>query len=61
MPRAKKEGAYISCKIKMDIYDRLCSYSDTTMIPKTAIVERALEEYLNRQEPTAIRANSYNK
>ena len=28
--------------------DRLDRYSEETMIPKTAVVERALEEYFNK-------------
>ena len=57
MPRIKKEGSYINCKIKQDIYDKLNLYSEYSMIPKTALVERALEEYLNK----AMQHNSENK
>ena len=48
MPRMKKEGEYINCKIRKDIYDKLSEYSNYSMIPKTALVERALAEYLEK-------------
>lgn len=47
----KKEGEYINCKIRKDIYDKLSEYSNYSMIPKTALVERALEEYLDKMMP----------
>jgi hypothetical protein len=46
MAREKKNGRFLNCYVQQDIYDRLSLYSKETMIPKTAIVERALEEYL---------------
>lgn len=51
MPRTKKEGEYINCKIRKDVFDKLSEYSKNSMIPKTALVERALEEYLDRMMP----------
>lgn len=48
MARAKKNGEFVNCKVRQDIADRLNAYSEKTMIPKTAIVEKAIEEYLNR-------------
>lgn len=61
MPRPKKESVSLSCKIRKDIYDKLDLYSEHSMIPKTALVERALEEYLARQEPYMTRYNYINK
>lgn len=48
MARAKKNGEFVNCKIRQDIADKLNAYSEKTMIPKTAIVEKAIEEYLNK-------------
>lgn len=48
MARAKKNGEFVNCKVRQDIADRLNAYSEETMIPKTAIVEKAIEEYLDK-------------
>ena len=45
MARAKKDGEFINCKIRQDVIDRLNRYSDDSMISKTNIVEKAIEEY----------------
>lgn len=50
MARAKKNGEFVNCKVRQDIADKLNAYSEKTMIPKTAIVEKAIEEYLNKIE-----------
>ena len=50
MARAKKDGEFINCKIRKDIARRLNTYSEYSMIPKTAIIERAIEEYLDKNE-----------
>ena len=52
MAREKKNGRFLNCYVQQEIYDRLSLYSKETMIPKTAIVERALEEYLRKQSRT---------
>lgn len=48
MARQRKEGMFINCKVKQEIFDRLDEYSKESMVPKTAIVEKAVEEYLDR-------------
>lgn len=48
MARAKKEGSFINCKIKSNIFNELNRYSEESLIPKTAIVEKALEEYFKK-------------
>lgn len=50
MARAKKNGEFVNCKVRQGIADKLNAYSEKTMIPKTAIVEKAIEEYLNKIE-----------
>ena len=50
MARIKKEGEFINCKVRQDVVDRLNAYSEKSMIPKTSIVEKALEEYLDRMD-----------
>lgn len=49
MPRVKKDGKAVSFKLKTDICSRLDAYSDTSGIPKTIIVERALDRYLSEK------------
>ena len=46
MARAKKGGQYFNCYLRKDILEQLSEYSDDTGIPKTVIVEKALEKYL---------------
>ena len=52
MARPKKEGSYLNAKVPAEIIERVNAYSELTRIPKTAIVEMALEEYLNKVAPT---------
>ena len=39
-----------SFSMNKDVLARLNAYSEATMIPKTRILERALTEYLDKQE-----------
>lgn len=47
MARAKKDGQYFNCYLRKDILERLTVYSDETGIPKTFVVEKALQKYLD--------------
>lgn len=47
-----KDSDAVSFRIIKDISERLNDYSESSHIPKTAIVEMALEEYLNKVAPT---------
>ncbi len=51
MARAKKDGEFINCKIRQNVVDRLNQYVEESMISKTNIVERAIEEYLDKVAP----------
>ena len=51
MARAKKEGSYLNAKLPTEIIERVSAYSEATRIPKTAIVEMALKEYLDKVVP----------
>lgn len=51
MARAKKEGRYLNAKLPTEIIKRVDTYSESTRIPKTAIVEMALKEYLDKVAP----------
>ena len=52
MARPKKKDAEArSFKIRKDLGIRLDDYSEWSHIPKTVIVELALEEYLNKVAP----------
>lgn len=54
MARAKKEGNFRFLNVQMpeDVLDRLTEYSEKSRIPKTAITEMALREYLDKVMPT---------
>lgn len=47
-----KDSDAVSFRIRKDISERLNDYSESSHIPKTAIVEMALKEYLNKVAPT---------
>lgn len=51
MPRKPKPGEFINCKVSIDLIQKMNAYSEATRIPKTAIVEMALEEYLKKVMP----------
>lgn len=51
MARAKKKGSYLNAKLPTEIIERVSAYSEATRIPKTAIVEMALKEYLDKVAP----------
>ena len=51
MPRVPKPGEFINCKVSIELIDQLNEYSKQTRIPKTAIVEMALEEYFKKVMP----------
>ena len=46
MARIKKDGKFLNCYIRKDIFEKLELYCNDTSIPKTAVVEKALEQYL---------------
>lgn len=49
-PKVKESKAQ-SFRLREDIGERLDGYSETSHIPKTVIVELALEDYLNKVAP----------
>ncbi len=53
MARAKKVGNFhfLNVQIPDEVMDMLNKYSDMTRIPKNAITEMALREYLNKVLP----------
>ena len=48
MARQKKDGHFLNCYIKQDLWDTIDQYSEETSLPKTAIVEKALEDYFKK-------------
>ena len=48
MPRQKKDGKYINIYMQRLLVVAVERYSEETMIPKTAILEKAVQEYLER-------------
>lgn len=58
MARPKvKDAEARSFRIRKDLGTRLDDYSELSHIPKTVIVELALEEYLNKVAPAKRRRN----
>ncbi len=51
MARPRKEGSYLNAKLPTEIIEKVSAYSEKTRIPKTAIVEMALKEYLDKVDP----------
>ena len=51
MARQKKDGQFLNCYMRKDLYDRVEKYCNETMIPKTAIVEKAVQEYMDKVAP----------
>ena len=55
MARTKtKDSEARSFRLRQDICDRLDAYSDKTRIPRTAIVEMALEDFFNKNGMSAV-------
>lgn len=50
MPRAKKDGKYINIYMDRMILEAAEQYSKETHIPKTALIEVAVKEYLERHD-----------
>ena len=61
MPRVPKKGEFINCKVSIDLIDKLNEYTQKTRIPKTAIVEMALEEYFKKVMPESKENKSENE
>ena len=59
-PKVKDSKAQ-SFRLRADIGERLDGYSEISHIPKTVIVELALEEYLNKVAPVKKTAKSTKK
>jgi len=55
MPRQKKEGTYLNCKIETSIAKRLEDYCKETGLTKTITVEKALNAYLVETEKKRIK------
>lgn len=46
MPRMKKETKNFACKFDKDIFEKLEEFCQTSGQSKTAVVERAVEKYV---------------
>ena len=51
MPRKKKEGHFFNCYLKNDLIFKINAYSEEAGLSKTAIVEKALDDYFNKKDP----------
>lgn len=50
MPRQKKEGHFFNCYIRQELWEELDRFSQESHMPKTTIVEDALEEYFKKKK-----------
>lgn len=58
MPRIRKNCKSVSFKLELNICDRLDAYSDRSGVPKTKIVERALDKYLKEFDNIIVVENN---
>lgn len=52
MARANKEYQNLNCKIDISVSDKLKQFTEDTRMSKTATVERALTEFIDRYNST---------
>lgn len=63
MPRAKKDGRFVNVYMEKSIADAADRYSKETGVPKTKVIEKALEEYLAKQnnKKETVREGAYHE
>ncbi len=49
--RPKKDGEFVNAKLERSLADRFNQYVEQTRFPKTVVIEKALQEYLDRHAP----------
>lgn len=49
MPRKKKEYSTVSIKMEKEIFELMDAYCEDTGVPKTALIERAVSEYVKER------------
>lgn len=50
MAKEKKKAQFFNCYLKQDLLDKIQAYSIETSLSKTAIVEKALEQFFANSE-----------
>lgn len=55
----KKTKVVFSLRIRKDLKERLVNYSERTMVPMTRVIERALENYLDKTDSNKSTNNRY--
>ncbi len=50
MPRPKKDNHPLSVRMDADVYNRLESYCETSGVPKTTAIERAVSLYIDNYD-----------
>ena len=45
----QKEGRTVSCYLQDDLYEGLSRYCEATGLSKTAVIERSLQEFLEKK------------
>ncbi len=61
MARQKKNGKFVNFYIREDLVSLLNGYCDVTCLPKTAVVEKALDEYFALHFPAGLRKDIESK
>ena len=49
MPRTKKDAKYVNVYMETRLTNALDDFTESTGIPKTRVVEKAVEEYLEKR------------
>ena len=55
----KKTKVVFTLRIRKDLKERLVNYSERTMVPMTRVIERALENYLDKADSNKSTNNRY--
>ena len=50
MPRQKKDNHPLSVRMDADVYNRLENYCETSGVPKTTAIERAVTQYIDNYD-----------
>ena len=58
MPQIKRDAVFLNCRIETKTMARIEAYMKKTRLTKTAIVELAIEEYLDRVMPEYVEPES---
>ena len=58
MPQTKRNAVFLNCRIETKTMTKIKAYMEKTRLTKTAIVEMAIEEFLERVMPDYVEPQS---